>query len=88
MLPLLYLHGLSTGDLVPTLEQFLGSTAGLSPATVSRLTAQWTEDHHKAFQTRDLSKTDSGESWANLLRDAERRGMRAPVLAVGEANAA
>ena len=128
VLPLLYLHGMSTGDFVPALEQFLGSTAGLSPATVSRLTATWTEDH-KAFQARDLSKEDfvyvwadgvhlkvrldeakacvlvmigvrvdgskelialaegyreSGESWANLLRDAERRGMRAPVLAVGD----
>lgn len=30
MLPLLYLHGLSTGDFVPALGQFLGSTAGLS----------------------------------------------------------
>src|SRR5580692_5693212 len=38
VLPLLYLHGLSTGDFVPALEQFLGSAAGLSPATVTRLT--------------------------------------------------
>jgi putative transposase len=125
---LLYLHGLSTGDFVPALEQFLGSAAGLSSATVTGLTAQWAEDH-KAFQTRDLSRTDfvyvwadgvhlkvrlqeakacvlvlvgvradgskeliamdsgyweSGESWANLLRDTARRGMRAPVLAVGD----
>jgi hypothetical protein len=28
VLPLLYLHGLSTGDFVPALEQFLGSAAG------------------------------------------------------------
>lgn len=128
MLPLLYLHGLSTGDFVPALEQFLGSAAGLSPATVSRLTAQWQADHD-AFNRRDLSGCDyvyvwadgvhlkvrleeakacvlvllgvradgrkelitldsgyreSGESWANLLRDAARRGMRAPVLAVGD----
>jgi transposase-like protein len=27
---------------------------------------------------------ESGESWADLLRDAARRGMRAPVLAVGD----
>lgn len=38
VLPLLYLHGLSSGDFVPALEQFLGSSAGLSPATVTRLT--------------------------------------------------
>lgn len=40
VLPLLYLHGLSSGDFVPALEQFLGSSAGLSPATVTRLTKQ------------------------------------------------
>ncbi|MER7900712.1 IS256 family transposase [Streptomyces sp. NPDC096046] len=128
VLPLLYLHGLSSGDFVPALEQFLGSSAGLSPATVTRLTAQWQADH-TAFNERDLSASDyvyvwadgihlkirleqakaavlvlmgvradgtkeliamtdgyreSSESWANLLRDAARRGMRAPVLAVGD----
>jgi putative transposase len=128
VLPLLYLHGLSSGDFVPALEQFLGSSAGLSPATVTRLTTQWQADH-KAFGERDLSATDyvyvwadgihlrirleeakaavlvvmgvradgtkeliamadgyreSAESWASLLRDAARRGMRAPVLAVGD----
>ena len=49
VLPLLYLHGLSSGDFVPALEQFLGSAAGLSPATVTRLTKQWSDDH-AAFQ--------------------------------------
>jgi len=29
VLPLLYLHGMSTGDFVPALGQFLGSGAGL-----------------------------------------------------------
>jgi transposase-like protein len=57
VLPLLYLHGLSSGDFVPALEQFLGSAAGLSPATVTRLTTQWQADH-KAFGERDLSATD------------------------------
>jgi len=27
---------------------------------------------------------ESAESWADLLRDCKRRGMRAPVLAVGD----
>ncbi len=128
MLPLLYLHGLSSGDFVPALEQFFGSSAGLSPATVTRLTQQWQADH-AAFMDRDLAEVDyvymwadgihlnvrleearacvlvligvradgskelvalkdgyreSGESWADLLRDCVRRGMRAPVLAVGD----
>ncbi|MEU2619690.1 IS256 family transposase [Streptomyces sp. NPDC007157] len=128
VLPLLYLHGLSSGDFVPALEQFLGSAAGLSPATVTRLTQQWQADH-TSFMDRDLTEVDyvyvwadgihlnvrleeakacvlvligvradgskelvalkdgyreSGESWADLLRDCARRGMRAPVLAVGD----
>jgi hypothetical protein len=41
VLPLLYLHGLSSLDFVPALEQFLGSDQGLSAATITRLTAQW-----------------------------------------------
>ncbi len=128
VLPMLYLHGLSSGDFVPALDQFLGSTAGLSPATVTRLTAQW-QDDAKAFGKRSLAETDyvylwvdgihlkvrleqdkvcllvmigsastttlelvaladgfreSSESWADLLRDCKRRGMRAPVLAMGD----
>jgi transposase-like protein len=128
VLPLLYLHGLSTGDFVPALESFLGSAAGLSSATIPRLTKQWTNDYH-GFCQRDLPGVDyvyvwadgihvnvrleedklcllvivgvradgskelvaladgyreSAGSWADLLRDCHRRGMRAPVLAVGD----
>ena len=128
VLPLLYLHGLSSGDFVPALGQFLGSHAGLSASTITRLTEQW-KDEAAAFMTRDLSGVDyvylwvdgihlgirlsegklcllvmigvrvdgrkelaavadgyreSAESWADLLRDCARRGMRAPVLAVGD----
>lgn len=57
MLPLLYLHGLSTGDFGPALEQFLGSGAGLSAASITRLTAGWQEEA-RAFASRDLSGTD------------------------------
>jgi putative transposase len=128
MLPLLYLHGLSTGDFVPALEAFLGSAAGLSAAVITRLVAQWQADH-EAFGRRDLSDRDyvylwadgvhfrvrleqarlcclvlvgvradgtkelvavadgereSTDSWAEVLRDLRRRGMRAPVVAVGD----
>jgi len=128
VLPLLYLHGLSSSDFGPALEQFLGSGAGLSATTITRLTAQW-QDEAAAFARRDLSGTDyvylwvdgihlkvrleqtklcllvmigvradgrkelvavadgyreSTESWADLLRDCRRRGMTAPVLAVGD----
>ena len=119
---------MSGGDFVPALEQFLGSSAGLSASTITRLTEQW-QDEQRAFARRDLSQVDyvycwadgihvnirleehklcllvligvrangskelitladgyreSVESWSDLLRDAKRRGMRAPVLAVGD----
>ncbi|WP_256804951.1 IS256 family transposase [Frankia sp. ACN10a] len=128
VLPLLYLHGLSSGDFVPALEQFLGSGAGLSASTVTRLTTTWQADY-QAFTNRDLAAVDyvylwadgihvnirldeeklcllvligvradgrkelvaladgyreSTGSWADLLRDCARRGMSAPVLAVGD----
>jgi transposase-like protein len=128
VLPLLYLHGLSTSDFAPALEQFLGSGAGLSAAAITRLTSQW-QDDATAFGERSVAEVDyvyvwvdgihlkvrleqdkvcllvmigvradgrkelialsdgfreSTESWADLLRSCKRRGMRAPVLAVGD----
>jgi putative transposase len=128
VLPLLYLHGLSTGDFVPALEGFFGSAAGLSAAAVGRLLANWQADY-QAFCQRDLADRDyvyvwadgihfrvrleqarlcclvivgvradgtkelvaicdgereSTDSWAELLRELRRRGMRAPVVAVGD----
>jgi putative transposase len=128
VLPLLYLHGLSTGDFAPALEAFFGSSAGLSAAAVGRLLASWQADY-QAFCKRDLSDRDyvsvwadgihfrvrleqarlcclvivgvradgtkelvaicdgereSTDSWAELLRDLRRRGMQAPVVAVGD----
>ena len=57
VLPLLYLHGLSTGDFVPALEAFFGSAAGLSAAGVGRLLAAWQADY-QAFTSRDLTDRD------------------------------
>jgi putative transposase len=64
VLPLLYLHGLSTSDFGPALEQFLGSGAGLSATTITRLTSQW-QDEAKAFGGRDLSGTDYVYLWVD-----------------------
>ena len=64
VLPLLYLHGLSTSDFGPALEQFLGSGAGLSGTTITRLTSQW-QDEAKAFGARDLSGTDYVYLWVD-----------------------
>ena len=38
VLPLMYLHGLSSGDFVPALEEFFGPAAGLSSSVITRLT--------------------------------------------------
>jgi putative transposase len=64
VLPLLYLHGLSSGDFVPALGQFLGSTAGLSAAVITRLTGQW-QAEQRAFAARDLSGVDYVYLWAD-----------------------
>jgi putative transposase len=57
VLPLLYLHGLSTGDFVPALAGFFGSGAGLSAAAIDRLLAAWQADY-QAFCQRDLADRD------------------------------
>ena len=42
VLPMLYRRGLSTGDFREALPVLLGEeAAGLSPTTITRLTAQW-----------------------------------------------
>ena len=64
VLPLLYLHGLSSGDFVPALGQFLGSSAGLSPAVITRLTETWKAEQ-RAFAARDLSQVDYVYVWAD-----------------------
>jgi putative transposase len=129
VLPLLYLHGLSSGDFLPALEEFFGTGTGLSAATITRLAEQW-QAERESFMVRDLSERDyayvwvdgvhtgvrlgsdgrlcslvvvgarldgtkelvaiedgyreSEESWACLMRDLKKRGMRPPELAVGD----
>jgi putative transposase len=129
VLPLLYLHGLSTGDFQQALPTLLGDdAAGLSPSAITRLTLLWREEH-AAWNKRSLADRDyvyvwadgvhfnirleedrlaalvvigvrpdgakevvaiadgyreSTESWLTVLRDLKARGMRAPVLAVGD----
>jgi putative transposase len=129
VLPLLYLHGLSTGDFREALPTLLGDdAAGLSPSAITRLCGAWQEEYRR-WRTRSLADRDyvyvwadgvhfnvrlederlaalvivgarpdgkkeviaiedgyreSTESWATVLRDLKRRGMQAPVLAVGD----
>jgi transposase-like protein len=128
VLPLMYLHGMSSGDFVPALEEFFGSAAGLSASVITRLTTDWQKERDQ-FAHRSLKDVDyvyvfadgvhfnvrleearlcalvivgvrsdgrkelvsisdghreSTESWADVLRGLKRRGMTAPVLAVGD----
>jgi transposase-like protein len=129
VLPILYLRGLSTGDFKAALPVLLGEEAtGLSPTTITRLTATWEGEYH-AWRRRDLHEADyvyvwvdgvhfrvrleedrlctlviigvradgtkeliavengyreSTDSWATVLRDLKRRGLRAPMVAVGD----
>ena len=41
-------------------------------------------DGTKELVTRDDGYRESTDSWATVLRDLQRRGMRAPVVAVGD----
>src|SRR5215203_5643788 len=129
VLPILYLRGLSTGDFREALPVLLGEQAsGLSPTTITRLTAAWEAEYHvfresslaerdyvyvwadgvhfrvrleedrlctlvligvRPDGTKELLGVDDGyrestESWASLLRRLKQRGMKAPVVAVGD----
>jgi transposase-like protein len=130
-IPVLYLHGLSTGDFSEALEALLGAeVAGFSATTVTRLLKTW-QDDYQTWRKRSLKGKEyvyiwadgvyfnirleedrlaclaivgvrpdgrkevialedgyreSTESWASVLRDLKRRGMPAPVLAIGDGN--
>jgi transposase-like protein len=65
LLPVLYLRGVSTGDFQEAFAALLGKDApNLSPAVVSRLTAEWQADYD-AWQKRDLSARRYVYVWAD-----------------------
>jgi putative transposase len=76
VLPLMYLHGMSTSDFLPALEQFCGTTAGLSASTITRLTTEWQADH-KAFHDQSFAAKRFVYIWADgihfRVRLAEER---------------
>jgi len=65
LLPVLYLRGVSTGDFQEALAALLGKDApNLSPAVISRLTAEWQVDYD-TWQKRDLSARRYVYVWAD-----------------------
>jgi putative transposase len=73
VLPLLYLHGLSSSDFVPALEGLLGSAAGLSASVITRLITQW-QAEREAFAQRDLSGVDYVYCFADGVHFSIRLG--------------
>jgi putative transposase len=73
VLPLLYLHGLSSGDFVAALEEFFGKKAGLSASTVTRLTEQW-QTEREQFMRADLSGQDYVYVWVDGIHTGVRLG--------------
>jgi hypothetical protein len=68
VLPLVYLHSLSSGDFVAALEEFFGTGAGLSAATITWLTERW-QAERESFMRRDLSRRDYVYVWVKLGGD-------------------
>jgi putative transposase len=65
VLPILYLHGLSTGDFREALPVLFGAdAAGLSPANIARLTTCW-EAEYRSFAQRSLAHSDYVYVWAD-----------------------
>jgi transposase-like protein len=71
-LPWLYLKGISTGDMGEALSVLLGDDAkGLSANVVSRLKAQWA-DEHVAWSRRDMSESRYVYWWADGIHTGLR----------------
>lgn len=73
VLPWLYLHGVSTGDMREALAALVGAEAkGLSASVVSRLKGRWSQEY-QAWRRQKLGK----ERWVYLWVDGIYSGLRA-----------
>ena len=78
VLPLMYLHGMSSGDFAPGAGRVLRvRPAGLSASVITRLTTQWQAERNRAFAERRLDDRDYVYVWAdgvhfNVRLDEER----------------
>jgi transposase-like protein len=91
LIPILYLKGISTGDMSEALASILGSeAAGLSATNVVRLKAQWEQDYQRWSQ-RDLKGKHYVYMWAdgihvNVRLDEETSCILAIMGADAEGN--
>jgi transposase-like protein len=75
VLPLMYLHGMSSGDFVPALEEFFGSAAGLSASVITRLTTDWQKERER-FAHRSLKDVDYVHVYVDGIHFNVRTGSR------------
>ena len=66
LLPTLYLHGLALGDFDLALRGLLGDAAPLSPASLTRLKAQW-QLEYEVWKQRRLEDLEVVYVWADGL---------------------
>ena len=82
LIPWLYLRGVSSGDFQEALSALVGEQAnGLSANTVSRLKANWL-DEHKDWRRRDLSQKRYVYWWADGVYSNVRLDDRLCLLVV------
>ena len=82
LIPWLYLRGVSSGDFQEALSALVGEQAnGLSANTVSRLKANWL-DEHKDWRRRDLSQKRYVYWWADGVYSNVRLDDRLCLLVI------
>ncbi|NOR64886.1 MAG: IS256 family transposase [Candidatus Scalindua sp.] len=89
LLPWLYLKGISTGGFSEALASLLGTEArGLSPATISRLKAVWSDEYDQ-WHRRDLSRKRYLYFWVdgihcNVRMDSDKQCLLVIIGATAE----
>jgi len=82
LLPWLYLKGVSSGDFSEALSSLLGEAPkGLSPATIGRLKAKWSEEH-QTWQQRSLRQQRYVYIWADGIYFTIRADERQCLLVI------
>jgi transposase-like protein len=82
LLPVLYLKGISTGNMQSAVESLLGPNApGLSPSVITRLSQQWF-DEYQEWSRRDFTGKHYVYIWADGIYSNVRLGGDRPCMLV------